>query len=190
MAIDKRKNTYNVKDSILKLLSSWGFTWEGLYTNKKGEWLLLLQIIILIAHILPRWPTNINLSPNLSKIFLSAGLLILALGLILSTKALIDLGPNLSPLAEPKENARLVIKNSYKICRHPIYLSLLILSTGIVLYKLSIIHFILLIFLTIILKKKAIREEKSLIKIYPKYNEYLRDTPAIISLIGYLDWRQ
>ena len=186
------KNIYmaNKFTYIIKLLTNWGFSRKGLYTNKNGEWLLAIQLIILISHLLPSYPSDINANIIFTRVITNLGLLILSLGVIQSMKALIDLGASLTPLAEPKENSPLVVNGSFKNCRHPLYRSLLIVSIGITLLKLSLIHLILFITLCAVLTIKARREERSLISIHPIYKIYIKNTPAIIAGIKYLDWRR
>ena len=169
---------------LSRLFSDWGFTRRGFVNNEKGEWLLLSQLSIIICHMLPKWPlTN-------EYLFLSLlGILIFTVGMTLGLKSFIDLGNSLSPLPEPKLNAKLITYGCYKYSRHPLYLSLIIISLGIFVYTLSFVHLILLLLLTKILIQKAKREEKRLKLIHISYNKYIRNTPAILYGIKFLDWR-
>ena len=170
-------------------LSKWGFSWGGLLDNRHGEWLLLMQIILLIAHIMPPYPPEINLNIHLTIFFKIIGIITFTIGIVLSINALIEIKPSLSPLPEPIKNAQLILTGPYKHCRHPLYQGLLIISIGTIFYKLSLLHILLLIFLSITLKSKAIREETSLSKLHSNYQNYITNTPAIIPILKYLDWR-
>ena len=100
------------------------------------------------------------------------------------------LGRNLSPLPEPKRNSMLVKTQIYKQVRHPLYLSLLIMSLSIAIFFLSLNHFILFIILSIVLINKAHNEEIRLQKKFKHYNKYINDTPAIINGLIFFDWRE
>ena len=38
------------------MFSSWGFSWGGWLDNRRGEWWLMGQMLLIGAHLLPRWP--------------------------------------------------------------------------------------------------------------------------------------
>ena len=84
----------------------------------------------------------------------------------------------------------LVKNNSYKNVRHPLYKGLLYISLGICIFLLSLIHLSLLISLAYILKIKALKEEEKLKIKFPEYKKYIKEIPAIIKNIKFLDWRQ
>ena len=50
-------------------------------------------------------------------------------------------------------------------------------------------HLALLIALALLLRGKARREEKELKKLHAGYNDYIAITPAIVSGLPGLDWR-
>ena len=79
--------------------------------------------------------------------------------------------------------------NSYEDVRHPIYKGMLFISLGICIFSLSLIHLFLLMTLAYILKTKALKEEERLKIKFPEYNNYIKEVPAIIKKIKYLDWR-
>ncbi len=172
---------------IISIFSEWGFTREGFRNNRRGEWWLIAQIILILAHFLPAY-----ISLKLEKLnwpISSLGLYIMILGIFLAIMALTSLGKNISPLPDPKNGANLIRIGSYKYCRHPLYQSILICSLGSIIYLDSLMHIILFIGLSLVLKGKALREEEMLLKIHPGYNSYRKSTPAIIPWIPLLDWR-
>ena len=172
---------------IISILSEWGFTRQGFRNNSSGEWWLIAQIILILAHFFPAY-----ISLKLEKInwpMSSLGLYIIILGIFLAIMALSSLGKNISPLPDPKKGAKLIRIGSYKYCRHPLYQSILICSLGSIIYLDSLMHIILFIGLSLVLKGKALREEEMLLKIHPDYNSYRKSTPAIIPWIPLLDWR-
>ncbi len=184
-----RKQTQKKEISQLKkAFTQWGFTWGGIFDNRRGEWWLFGQLLLIGAHLFPPWPANIVLTPS-PRISLWLGIFTTIIGIILSIKSFIDLGASLSPLPEPKEESTLVIKGSYIYCRHPLYQSLIISSLGVAISLGSILHFLLLIALTMLLIGKAKREEQKLMLRHDEYNSYKAKTAAIIPGIPILDWR-
>lgn len=157
--------------------------------NTKGEWYLVSQFILIMLHILQGWPNNTILNHDTYKYIQILGIIISSKGIINLIIAFDSLGKNLSLLPIPVENSTLINEKSYKNCRHPIYKEILYISLGICIYKLSLLHLLLLIMLSYILKRKAIREESKLMVLHSSYKEYLKSTPALISYIPYLDWR-
>ncbi len=117
------------------------------------------------------------------------GLVISILGLFIVIKAFIDLGESLTPLPYPIKKSTLITNNSYQNVRHPLYRGLLLISLGIFIFSLSLIHLLLLISLAYILKIKALKEEERLKIKFPEYYKYIKEVPAIIKNIRFLDWR-
>ena len=177
-----------VKDMI-KIFSKWGFSKRGLLRNTKGEWYLFGQILLILLHLLPPFPKSDYLTFPINIIFIIFGIMIAIRGLIIALKALIDLGTNLTPLPYPMEESILIKNNSYSNSRHPLYKGLLLISLGISILSFSLIHLSLLISLTFILKIKALKEEEHLKTKFLEYENYIKEVPAIIENIKYLDWR-
>ncbi len=176
-------------NDIKKILSKWGFSKEGILRNSKGEWYLFAQIILIILHLLPTYPKAGYISLPIN-IFLSIiGLAISIQGLTITLRAFIDLGDNLTPLPYPMKESILIKTNSYHKSRHPVYKGLLFISLGISIFSLSLIHLSLFISLTYILKTKALKEEEMLKIKFHEYEKYIKDVPAIMKNIRYLDWR-
>ncbi len=181
----KKRQSKSFIDLISKIFIEWGFTTEGLKDNRRGEWWLLAQMTILLAHIVPTWPILTH-SPFIIKVL---SIIIFSYGLSRSYLSLSALGKNLSPLPEPKKSAILITKGVYKSCRHPLYQSLLYLSFAFTCFHGSLIHLLLLILLSIILIKKARLEESKLQAKYSNYKAYMSNTPAIFHGIKFFDWR-
>ena len=179
----------NISNILENKLSDFGFTLKGLINNRNGEWLLFIQIVIIFAHFLPNWPINLYRNKLINCIAI-IGIVVLARGTILAFRALKDLGTNLTPLAEPIQDSKLITTNSYSYCRHPLYKSLILISLGINLILLSITHLLLLICLLVLLKRKALWEENRLKIVHQSYLNYIKSVPAIMKGVYWLDWRQ
>ncbi len=175
--------------NIKTILARWGFSKQGLIQNSKGEWYLFSQILLIFLHLTPQYPKIENIAFTINTVFIIIGLTISIQGLIISIKAFIDLGDNLTPLPYPMNDSNLVKNNSYKSTRHPLYKGLIFISLGICIFSLSLLHLFLLLLLAYILKKKAIKEEETLKIKFPEYIKYIEEVPAIIRNVKYLDWR-
>ena len=86
--------------------------------------------------------------------------------------AIKDLGNNLSPFPKPIVNGKLITTGIYSLIRHPMYYSLLLVSFGFFITKLSFYHLCLTISLALIIKLKIILEEKYLNKKFKNYFIY------------------
>ena len=184
------KSTENINFKAFKTnILRWGFSKKGLFLNSKGEWYLFSQIILILLHLIPPYPKIENVPFSISALLIIIGLATLIKGLVIALQALIDLGDNLTPLPYPMIDSHLVETNSYKKNRHPLYKGLLLISIGIFIISLSLIHLTLFFLLALILKKKAILEEERLKIKFPEYQKYIKKVPAITKKIKYFDWR-
>jgi len=83
-----------------------------------------------------------------------------------------DLGRNLSPLPRPINNSNLVTTGIYRFTRHPMYYSLIFISFGFFITKLSIYYLFLLTSLILIIKFKIDLEEQYLKNKFKNYLFY------------------
>ena len=100
------------------------------------------------------------------------GVFIIIIAFIILIVAIKDLGRNLSPYPRPIKNGNLVTKGIYRFTRHPMYYSLIFISFGIFLTKLSIYYLFLLISLGLIIKFKIALEEQYLNNKFKNYLFY------------------
>ena len=182
-------NKSNLFMNIKTIISKWGFSRQGLFNNSRGEWYLFSQISLILLHLIPPYPKIDNIAYSINTFLVIIGLAISCQGLIIVIKAFIDLGENLTPLPYPMNGSRLIKNNSYRNVRHPLYKGLLFISLGICFISLSLIHLILLILLAFVLKIKALKEEEMLKIKFTEYKIYIKEVPAIIKNVNYLDWR-
>ena len=171
------------------MFSGWGLSWGGWLDNRRGEWWLMAQLLLIGAHLVPAWPatTVFGLQHWPRPIGLMGAVLFFA-GLCLAFRALQSLGSRLSPLPEPKQGNQLICSGAYQHCRHPMYQAVLICSLGVGLGLGSLVHLLLLLALAVVLGRKARREEQTLLRLHPDYAGYRRDTAAIIPNLPWLDW--
>ena len=100
------------------------------------------------------------------------GILIIIIAFIIMLVAIKDLGRNLSPFPRPVNNSNLVTTGIYRFTRHPMYYSLIFISFGVFIIKLSIYYLFLTISLALIIKFKIALEEKYLMKKFKNYLIY------------------
>ena len=182
-------NKINHFNDIKTILSKWGFSKQGIFNNSKGEWYLFSQILLILLHFIPPYPKIEYLGYAINTISIIIGFSFAIKGLIIAIKAFQDLGENLSPLPYPIKEAVLIKDNSYQKVRHPLYKGILFISLGICIFSLSLIHLFLFISISYILKIKALKEEEKLKIKFPEYKKYIKEVPAIVKEIKYLDWR-
>ena len=100
------------------------------------------------------------------------GSLIIIIAFIIMLVSIKDLGRNLSPFPRPINNSNLVNTGIYRFMRHPMYYSLIFISIGVFIIKLSIYYLFLTISLALIIKFKITLEEKYLINKFKNYLVY------------------
>ncbi len=100
------------------------------------------------------------------------GFLIIIIAFIILLIAIKDLGRNLSPFPRPIKNSNLVTIGIYRFTRHPMYYSLIFISFGVFIIKLSIYYLFLSISLVLIIKFKIALEEKYLNNKFKNYLLY------------------
>ncbi len=157
------------------MMRDWGLSWGGWLDNRRGEWWLLGQLVLIALDIaLPAWPLRWSSPQGLMVV----GVVVLIAGLVLAAVAFVQLGSSLTPLPEPMPNAELKAQGLYGFCRHPLYLAVLVCALGMALIKGGVLHPLLLLGLGVLLRGKAKREEQALLRQYPDYGAYQQRVPA------------
>ncbi|MCT7949592.1 isoprenylcysteine carboxylmethyltransferase family protein [Ancylothrix sp. C2] len=165
------------------ILREWGFTREGWRTGQKGEYLVLLQGLLLVGFFcLPVYKPaglKINTAGLHWGIWIIAVSLAIAGG-ILIIKALLDLGNNLTPLPQPKETNQLVQTGIYSIVRHPLYSGIIFLGLAFTIYHQSLTHLLGSLILFIFFDIKAKREENLLSQKHSDYPDYQKRVKKLL----------
>src|SRR5512140_3953677 len=102
------------------------------YRNPRGEWYVIAQVALIALVVIgprtipgfPPWPASI------AKISLVAGALLMTAGALLLLVSAVRLGPSLTPLPHPKDDATLVTTGPYRLVRHPSSAGGLVLARG------------------------------------------------------------
>ena len=104
------------------------------------------------------------------------GALIVAVGIAIRMKALIDLGSAFSMKVERKENQELVTGGLYATIRHPLYLATLVMALGIPILLSAWLTLFLTVLTTIGILVRIRKEERFMREQFPGYEEYARKT--------------
>jgi protein-S-isoprenylcysteine O-methyltransferase Ste14 len=137
-----------------------------------GIFLVFLQFLIISLHFF-KWefiPQKQII--QVSTLSYLVGFLIIIISFIILLVAIKDLGRNLSPFPRPINNSNLVTTGIYRFTRHPMYYSLIFISVGVFITKLSIYYLFLSISLGLIIKFKIALEEQYLNNKFKNYLLY------------------
>ena len=112
---------------------------------------------------------------QVSSLSYLVGFLIIIISLIIMLVGIKDLGRNLSPFPRPIKNSKLVTTGIYRFTRHPMYYSLIFISFGVFITKLSIYYLFLSTSLCLVIKFKIALEELYLKNKYKNYLLYKKE---------------
>ena len=148
------------------------FKFKNFLKAAYGLMLVFLQFFIIILYFF-QWeflPQKQIIQASPFSYFL--GILIIIIAFIIMLVSIKDLGRNLSPFPRPINNSNLVTTGIYRFTRHPMYYSLIFISIGVFIIKLSIYYLFLTISLALIIKFKIALEEKYLMNKFKNYLLY------------------
>ena len=152
------------------------FNFNTKVRSSKKEFLLVISQFILIAlHLIKFNLFNQKLIQGefLTIIYISNFLITFSLIIIVFSAK--DLGKSLSPMPRPKENSKLITSGIYKLFRHPIYYSLIIISFSFFIKSFTIYNLILSILLIFIISNKINIEEKYLKRKFINFTSYKKE---------------
>ena len=134
--------------------------------------LVFLQFLIISLHFFQWQIIPQKQIIQVSTLSYLVGFLIIIIALIILLVAIKDLGKNLSPFPRPINNSNLVTSGIYRFTPHPMYYSLIFISLGVFITKLSIYYLFLSISLIFIIKFKIALEEQYLKNKFKNYLVY------------------
>ena len=124
--------------------------------------LALIAAIVAAAFLGPRW------SEGVRNVLLAASVPFLVAGATLAVRAVRTLGPALTPLPKPREDAPLVATGPYALVRHPIYGGGILFFVGVSLAS-SVAALVATIALALVWELKSRLEERWLGAAYDEY---------------------
>ena len=148
------------------------FQLKNFFKDTYDLMLVFLQFFIISLHFF-QWkflPQEQIIQASPFSYFL--GILIIIIAFIIMLISIKDLGRNLSPFPRPMNHSNLVTTGIYRFTRHPMYYSLIFISIGVFIIKLSIYYLFLTISLALIIKFKIALEEKYLMNKFKNYLLY------------------
>ena len=143
-----------------------------LRSTKKEFLVVISQFIIIALHLIKFNLLNQKLIQGEFLILNYISNFLITLSLIIIVFSVKELWKSLSPMPRPKENSKLITSGIYRLFRHPMYYSLIIISFSFFIKSLTIYNLILSILLTFIISNKIKAEEEYLTKKFHSYTSY------------------
>jgi protein-S-isoprenylcysteine O-methyltransferase Ste14 len=155
--------------------------WQG----KRGEGYVAAQVILflVVAFGSRTWPGLPEWTPPFTWLGAIVGGLLILIGGFLSLTGILRLGPNLTPLPYPKDDATFVETGPYRLVRHPIYSGLIFAAFGWALWVNGwlTLGYALLLFVFFDLKSR--REEGWLREKFAEYEAYQKRVRKLIPFV-------
>jgi protein-S-isoprenylcysteine O-methyltransferase Ste14 len=159
-------------------MSPW---WKG----ERGEWLVVGQVVL--ALLIIAGPRSLPGLADWSLPFVRerqiAGAVLIFAGGALFLAGAFTLGPGLTPLPYPKENAPLIEDGPYALVRHPIYSGGMAAALGVAISLSGWLTLVYVAALFVLLDVKSRREERWLAEKFPDYPAYQRRVHKLIPFI-------
>jgi protein-S-isoprenylcysteine O-methyltransferase Ste14 len=150
----------------------------------RGEGWVLIQGVLLVMVAAAGWSLGPDWSGPLRLVGIGGGTMLIAGGIVLAVRGVIDLGGAVTPLPRPRDGAALVETGAYAFVRHPIYSGLILAAFGWAIAQGSIVAVALAVTLAAFLRLKSAREEAWLELRYPAYAAYRARTRRLIPWPG------
>ena len=146
------------------------FNLKGFLKASNEIILVIFQFLIISLHFIKfEFLHKIEIIKG-NSIFNFMGFIIIIIASIIMLLAIKNLGSNLSPFPRPIANGKLITSGVYRFIRHPMYYSLILISLGVFMIKLSFYYLFLTTSLILVIKFKIILEEQYLNN---KFKDYL-----------------
>lgn len=111
----------------------------------------------------------------------SISLLCISAGLLLGIWAILTMRTSkLNILPEVRSESTLITSGPYRYIRHPMYSSVLLVGTGVVIQQVSFVRMLLFLLLFFVLLLKIRYEESLLLKKFPEYTDYMKYTKRLL----------
>jgi protein-S-isoprenylcysteine O-methyltransferase Ste14 len=144
--------------------------------SKKDYVYVGIQIILFVSYVLPVQLFELYLPEWLRF----SGLVTVSLGSIFGALAILQLNKRLSPFPTPVAHAKLITNGVYAIARHPIYTSIIIVTFGYALFRVSFYKAVISVALLVLLYFKSKYEETLLAQKFEAYTYYKQKTRRFI----------
>ncbi|MEN8040789.1 MAG: isoprenylcysteine carboxylmethyltransferase family protein [Actinomycetota bacterium] len=132
---------------------------------------LFVAVQFLLLGVMVLYPRDTAWAP--SEIMQLIGSALMVAGVVVGLWAAAYLGKGLTPLPLPNGATDLVTRGPYRLVRHPIYVSVMLLGAGITIRSGSAIVALAFVALVALFAVKARWEEMHLIDAFPGYERYM-----------------
>jgi len=146
----------------------------------RGEGWVALQMLLLLAIASGGWLFRGAWSGVVQQVLLVVGGLLVVAGLAIAALGVVSLGPSLSAMPRPTDQAVQISHGVYGRIRHPIYAGLVCAAVGWSLVTASLVALALSGVLAVVLDLKARREEEWLRERFADYPAYAARTKRFI----------
>ena len=146
----------------------------------RGVGWVLIQGVLLVLVAAAGWSLGPDWSGPLRLAGIVVGIVLIAGGIVLAARGVVDLGGALTPLPMPRDGAELVVTGVYALVRHPIYGGLVLAAFGWAIVRASVVAVVLAAALAAFFRVKSAREEAWLEQRFPAYDAYRARTRRLI----------
>jgi len=120
---------------------------------------------------------------DLSLIIKYLGAAMMLFGVIVGTKAVVQMNRHISALPSPKKGSVLLCTGVYGVIRHPMYSALSLAAVGYGLFDSDLYKIVLSLLLLLFFEVKSQYEETRLLIFFPDYKDYKSRTGKFFPLI-------
>lgn len=151
---------------------------EKWWSGSRGEWWVAGQMLLMLAALVS--PPTGNVPEKWRAGTRIGGSMLMGAGVLVAAAGMLRLGRNLTPLPYPRDNGTLITSGIYGLVRHPIYLGVLLGTTGWALLRYSLVGLLVTVALFVLFDRKAAREEAWLNEKHAGYAAYRRHIHKLI----------
>ena len=146
----------------------------------RGEGWVAAQLVLFAAIGLGGLVGAVSVNGGLVPLTLAAGVVLIAVGLLVVVWGAVALGSNLTPFPRPRAEATLVEAGPYRYVRHPIYSGLVVAALGWSIATVSPLALVPTVLLALLFDAKSRREEAWLTERVRGYAAYRARTRKFV----------
>jgi protein-S-isoprenylcysteine O-methyltransferase Ste14 len=157
--------------------------------RSKGYLFVTIQFLLLALILATALYEKYELNRPFDQIVQFFGIILISAGCLVFLLSVFQFGEFYTPSPVPREHYKLVTGGIYSLIRHPAYLSVLLIFSGIIIFLQSYysLSLMILVFTFFVIKTKF--EETQLKNKFPEYKSYTERTKRIIPFLYYLCFR-
>lgn len=151
--------------------------------RSKGYIFVFIQFILLTAVLAAAMYEKYELNRPFEQLVQFSGIILLSAGCLVFLLSIFQFGEFYTPSPVPREHYKLITGGIYSLIRHPAYLSVLLIFSGIIVFLQSYysLSLMLVVFLFFVIK---IRFEEGQLKLkFSEYESYSKSTKRLLPFI-------